>query len=219
METIKVIIIDDHQIVRDGIKALLKVEQDIEVIGEAEDSDELFKLLKTETPDIVVLDLSMPKLSGVEIINIFNKKYPDIKPIIFSGLTDEDAIFDSLRAGAKAYVPKDAFSDELVDAIYSVHKGQEFLSETISNTMLIRYIKRDKYDDKYSGKDKADLTEREIEIIKLFAEGLSYKEIAAKLFISTRTVESHKNNIMQKLELKSIVDLVKFAIKKKIVEL
>ncbi|MFC1734296.1 response regulator transcription factor [candidate division KSB1 bacterium] len=116
-------------------------------------------------------------------------------------------------------MPKDSLSDELLDAIHAVYEGKEFLSETISNTMLIQYIKKDKEGLKYSEKGKENLTAREIEIIKLFSEGNSYKEIADKLFISTRTVESHKNNIMQKLELRSTVDLVKFAIKQKIIEI
>jgi len=219
MNKIEVIIIDDHQIVRDGIKILLMNIKDIEVVGEASNGDELFELLKTKEPDVLVLDIMMPGMSGIEITSIVKNKYPEVKVIILSANTEDDSVFDSLKAGAHAYLPKNAKREELVEAVYMVAAGNEFLSDSISHTVLRNFISRARTGNKHAKEKEATLTKREIEIVELFSEGLSYKEIADRLFISVRTVESHKNNIMEKLELKSIVDLVKYAIKNKIIEL
>jgi len=218
MEKIKVILIDDHHIVREGIKILLMNIKDIEVVGEASNGDELFELLKTNEPDVLILDIMMPGLSGIEIARIVKDEYPEIKIIILSANTDNDSVFDSLKAGAHGYLPKNAKREELLEAVYMVASGNEFLSDSISQTVLRNFISRARTGDK-QGKEEAELTKRELEIVELFAEGLSYKEIAERLFISARTVESHKNNIMEKLELRSIVDLVKYAIKHKIIQL
>lgn len=218
MDKIKVILIDDHHIVREGIKILLMNLKDIEVVGEASNGDELFELLKTKEPHILILDIMMPGLSGIEITRIVKDEYPEIKIIILSANTDNDSVFDSLKAGAHGYLPKNAKREELLEAVYMVASGNEFLSDSISQTVLRNYISRARTGDK-NGKEEAGLTKRELEIVELFAEGLSYKEIAERLFISARTVESHKNNIMEKLELRSIVDLVKYAIKHKIIQL
>ncbi len=219
MGKIKIMVVDDHQIIRDGINAILMSNNDIEIIAEAGNSEELFEKLKHVTPNIIILDISMPMLSGIEITKILTKEYPKIKVIIFSSYTNDDSIFDALKAGAKGYITKETVREELVNAIYTVNTGENFLSESISNTVLVNFIHKDKYSDKYSAKDKSNLTNREIEILKLIAEGLSYKEIGEKLFISSRTVETHKNHILQKLELRTIVDLVKYAIKNNYIEL
>jgi len=220
MKSIKVLLVDDHQIVRDGIFALLIKEHDIEIAGEASNGDELFEKLKFIKPDIVILDISMPKMSGIEIAGILNKDYPDIKIIIFSSYTDEESIFKSIRAGAKGFLPKDSMREDLVEAIHKVHQGFEYLSEKIPNTILMDYInKSNSGEEKYSNTRLGNLTKREREILKLIADGLSYKEIGNELFISVRTVETHKNNILQKLELKSTIDLVKFAIKNDLIDL
>ncbi len=219
MDKIKIIVVDDHQIVRDGIYLLVMNVPDVEIMGEAGNGDELFELLKKQQPDVIVLDLSLPKISGLEICRILHKDYPHIKVIVFSSYNDEDSIVNALKAGAKGYIPKDVFREELVTAIRAVREGQEYLSNSIPNTILLNFIKRDREKEKFDYDKLADLTKREIEVLKLIAEGLSYKEIAEKLFISFRTVETHKNNILQKLGLKTTVDLVKYAIKNKLIEL
>lgn len=219
MDKIEVILIDDHHIVRDGIKILLMNIKDIEVVGEASNGDELFELLKTKDPDVLILDIMMPGLSGIEITKIIKDEYPGVKVIILSANTDNDSVFDSLKAGAHGYLPKNAKREELLEAVYMVAAGNEFLSNSISHTVLRNFITRARTGNKQEKEKEATLTKRELEIVELFTEGLSYKEIADRLFISVRTVESHKNNIMEKLELKSIVDLVKYAIKHKIIEL
>ncbi|MBI9034893.1 MAG: response regulator transcription factor [Bacteroidales bacterium] len=219
MDKIKIIVVDDHQIVRDGIYLLVMNVPEIEIMGEAGNGDELFELLKKQQPDVIVLDLSLPKISGLEICRILHKDFSHIKVIVFSSYNDEDSIVNALKAGAKGYIPKDVFREELVTAIKAVKEGHEYLSNSIPNTILLNFIKKDREKVKFDYDKIADLTKREIEVLKLIAEGLSYKEIAEQLFISFRTVETHKNNILQKLSLRTTVDLVKYAIKNKLIEL
>lgn len=220
MSKIKVLLVDDHQIVRDGIFALLIKEHDIEIVGEAANGDELFEKLKFIKPDIIILDISLPKITGIEIAGILTKDFPQIRIIVFSSYTDEETIFKSIRAGAKGFLPKDSLREDLVDAIHKVNQGFEYLSEKIPNTIIMDYInKAGNKDEKYNNSRLSNLTKREREILKLIADGLSYKEVGNELFISVRTVETHKNNILQKLELKSTIDLVKFAIKNDLIDL
>ncbi len=219
MEKIKIILVDDHQIVRDGIKALLTEIPDLDVIGEASDANELSKELLILKPDIIILDISLPGISGIEISRKLTLEHPEIKTMILSMYTNEDFIFNAIKAGAKGYLPKNTTQKEIVDAIHAICKGEEYFSESISNIILKSYIKKVKTGDEADEKTQASLSKRELEILKLFAEGMSNQQIADKLFISIRTVESHKNHIMQKLELDTTVDLIKFAIKNKIIEL
>ncbi len=220
MDKIKVLLVDDHQIVRDGIFALLIKEREIEIVGEASNGDDLFEKLKFIKPNIIILDISLPKMSGIEIAEILTKDYPDIHIIIFSSYTDEETIYKSIRAGAKGFLPKDSVRGDLVEAIKKVNQGFEYLSKKIPNTIIIDYIKNsENKKNKYNNSKLSNLTKREKEILKLIADGLSYKEIGEKLFISVRTVETHKNNMLQKLDLKSTIDLVKFAIKNELINL
>lgn len=221
MEEIRLILVDDHPIVRDGIFAALINVNNIEIVGEASNSDELFRLLDENKvkADVVLLDLSMPKMSGTEITKILKEKHPNLKVLIFSSYTDEDSIFSSIQAGALGYLPKDAMRDELVLAIEQVYQGQEYLSKSIPNTILMKFINKSR-DGSHNDDNKLSiLTKRELEILKHIAEGMHYKEIGDKLYISSRTVETHKNNIMQKLGLSSTIELVKYAIKNRVIEL
>lgn len=222
MEKIKLILVDDHPIVRDGIFAALMNEKNIEVVGEASNGDELFRLLNENKvkADVILLDLSMPKMSGAEITHILNKEHPNLRVLIFSSYTDEDSIFSSIQAGALGYLPKDAMREELVDAIHQVYNRREYLSKSIPNTILMKFINKSKESGgTIETKKISELTRRELEILKLIAEGYHYKEIGEKLFISARTVETHKNNIMQKLGLNSTIELVKYAIKNSVIQL
>lgn len=222
MEKIKLILVDDHPIVRDGIFAALMNEKNIEVVGEASNGDELFRLLNENKvkADVILLDLSMPKMSGAEITHILNKEHPNLRVLIFSSYTDEDSIFSSIQAGALGYLPKDAMREELVDAIQQVYNRREYLSKSIPNTILMKFINKSKESGgTIETKKISELTRRELEILKLIAEGYHYKEIGEKLFISARTVETHKNNIMQKLGLNSTIELVKYAIKNSVIQL
>jgi DNA-binding NarL/FixJ family response regulator len=216
---IKIILVDDHQLVRDGIKALLGSSPEIDIIGEAADANELFRELKNLKPDILIMDISLPEISGIEITKRICTDFPGIKVLILSMYNSEEFIFNSLKAGAKGYLPKNTSRDELLDAINTIYRGEEFFGESISKVMLKSYIKRATNEDIPEDRSNAILTSREIEILKLYVEGFINKEISDKLDISIRTVETHKNHIMRKLGLKSTVELVKFAIRNKIAEI
>lgn len=216
---IKVLLVDDHTIVRDGIKALLTGQDDITIAGEASNGRDLLSLIKTTRADIILLDISLPDYSGIELCEIVRREYPGIFVLFLSMYNTEEYIFNAIKAGAQGYLPKNISQAELLLAIRSVSQGTEYFSESISNVILKSYIKKAKDKEPENLNQDNHLSKRELEILKLFAEGLPNPEIAERLFISTRTVESHKNHIMQKLNLKSAVDLVKFAIKHQIIEI
>ena len=218
MNKIKIILVDDHHIVRDGIKSLLQNEQDISVIAEASGFAELNDYLNIRIPDIILLDISLPDISGIEITKILKEKFPDIRVIILSMHVNEEFIINAFQSGACGYLAKNTTKKELLDAIRHVYEKGEYYSPMISKILAKSFVKIVKNDTK-DQINEAMLSKREIEILKCFADGYSNKEIADKLFISSRTVESHKNHIMQKLDLKSPVDMVKFAIKNGIVDL
>jgi DNA-binding NarL/FixJ family response regulator len=218
MNKIKIILVDDHRIVRDGLRSLLQDEEDIDVIGTAESYTDLVTLLSVVgEPDILILDISLPDISGIEVARIVSIKYPEIRIIMLSMYVNEDFIFNSLKAGAKGYLPKNTSKNELLEAIRQIYQNQEYFTDEITNIILKSYLKKIKNEQEPDDSDK--LTRREEEIIRLVAEGSSNKEISEKLFISTRTVESHKNHIMNKLELKTNIDLIKFAIKNNIIQI
>jgi len=217
MEKIRLILVDDHQLVRTGIANLLAGEPEFEIIGEAADAKELIALLKQALPDIVVLDIALPGMSGIEITKKLHSEYPSVRILILSMHTSEEFIFNAINSGARGYLPKNTSRRELIEAINAVKRGEEYFAESISNVILKSYIKKAKSDAPDTENNENLLSKREIEVLKLFAEGLTNQEIADKLFISIRTVESHKNHIMARLELKTTVDLVKFAIRNNIV--
>jgi len=215
---IRIGIVDDHKIVRDGLKALLRYEDDIRVVFEAGSSEEFFEVSAQNPVDILILDIVLPTLSGIEIAQMLldTKDKPAI--IIFTGSAESEYVLASLEAGVKGFLPKDSSQDELLGAIRAVCDGKEYFADSVAKTVLKAYVDhaRNKLDDSI-GTKKIPLTERETEIVKLFFEGLSYKQVADRLFISRRTVETHKNNIMEKLELGSMTDLFKYALRNKIV--
>lgn len=214
----RIIIIDDHDIVRDGYKALFLGNKEFKIIGEASNSEELFEILKTQVPEIIILDIELPTLSGIEIMKILADKYPQIKVLILSGnLIKEDNIYNSINAGALGILPKHTKKEELFKALNKVKNGNEFYSDYVTDILLKKYINKTKLGSKYENKKEINLSEREIQIIKNFANGYSYKEIANKLYISPRTVESHKVNILNKLNLHTMIDIVKYAIKNHII--
>ncbi len=217
MEKIKLILVDDHQLVRTGIANLLAGELGFEIIGEAAEAKDFFDLLKHKHPDIAILDIALPGMSGIDITKRLHNDFPGIRILILSMHTSEEFIFNAINSGARGYLPKNTSRKELVEAVYAIHRGEEYFAESISNVILKSYIKKAKSDVQDEDNSENLLSKREIEVLKLFAEGKTNQEIADKLFISIRTVESHKNHIMARLELKTTVDLVKFAIRNNIV--
>lgn len=219
MRTIRIALVDDHQIVRDGIRSLLSEELGIEVITEAADAQGFIDSLGTTIPNVAIVDISLPGMSGIELTKRLNADFPNIKVVILSMHTTQEFIFNAIKAGAKGYLPKNITRAELVDAITEVNAGNEYFSKDISGIILKNYLSHVKNPEKLNSIKEQELTPRELEILKLVAEGYSNLLIADKLYISVRTVESHKNHIMQKLELTTTVELVKYALKNRIIDL
>jgi DNA-binding NarL/FixJ family response regulator len=219
MSKTRIVLVDDHPIVRDGIKALLVGHEEYFLAGEAADGRELLEKLPYLSPDLVILDISLPKMSGIEITKILSEQYPEIKVLILSMHTGEDFIFNAIKSGARGYLPKNTTRKELIDAINSLIAGEVYFNESISNTILKSYIRKAQNQEEPGEEETNVLSPREAEILKMVAEGFTNQEISDKLFISIRTVESHKNHIMHKLKLRTTVDLVKFAIRKGIIEI
>lgn len=217
MKKIKVILSDDHQMFRDGVKSILNDEAGIEVVGEVGRGQDLIELLSSVTPDLLITDISMPGMSGLEISEYIKNNHPGVKVLILSMHVNEEFIVKALETGASGYLPKDTSMNELLDAIYAINKGENYYNKDISDTVLKSIMR------KSSSGNKRDqgvaLTEREMEILRNVVEGHTNKEIAGKLSISIRTVDSHKNNIMHKLKVKSSVELVKYAIKNNLVSI
>ena len=207
---ISVILVDDHVIMRDGLRQLLEVESDIEVIGEADNGRDAVKLALQKNPSIVIMDIAMSGMNGIEATRQINIANPKIKIIALSMHSERQIVVGILRAGASGYLLKDSTSIELVDAIRTVHLGRKYLSQKISDIVL-QEISDVKKDTNEIGVDL--LTNRECEILQLISEGNSTKNIAEVLFISPKTVESHRANIMEKLNIHNIPELTKYAIR------
>lgn len=212
---INIILVDDHEIIRDGLSAGFKFDKDINVIGEAGNESELLKILNVKKPDIIIMDINMPDKSGIEITKELSKKY---KIIMFSAIVDAQTVVTSLKVGAMGFLPKATVKTEIKKAIISVYYGENYITDAIANNVLVKHINGD-VEIKVAPTGIELLTKRELEILAHIAEGYMYKEIAEKLFISSRTVETHKTNIMNKLELNNIAELIKFAIKNRIIEI
>ena len=212
----KVMIVDDHQIVIDGYKLFFLRNKEYKVIAEANNAEQLFEIIEQTEIDIIILDIELPTLSGIEITEILTDKYPNIKIILLSGnLHKDENITKAINAGAMGVISKNTKQESLFIALDKIKNGDEYYSNCITDFLLKRYIDKSNIKESYIEEKNIKLTDREIELIKCFANGKSYKEIAAKLNISTRTVESHKVNILKKLNLYNIIDIVKFAIKNK----
>jgi len=218
---IKIIIVDDHQIIRDGLSNMIQEADDIILAGCASGYDEALRQIKISNPDLVITDLSMPGKSGIELIGKIHELYPHIKILVLSMYVTDDYIFNTLKEGAMGYLPKqDTTKSELLKAIRTVYNGHQYFSDSIAQQIAMSYSKKAKKSaDMDSAVHSHDLTNREREILRLYADGFSNQEISEKLNISTRTVETHKNNIMQKFNFRSTVDMVKFAIRNKLSEI
>ena len=205
---------DDHKVILRGLRAVLDAQPGLAVVGEASDGLKVAALAERLKPDVLVLDLMMPGLSGFDVTRRVTKRLPKTRVVILTMYSSEAHVVEALRSGAMAYVVKDASADELVTAIREASAGRRFLSAPFSNDLIETYLKRPGGTDPYE-----TLTPREREVLHLVAEGLTSSEIAARLFISPRTAESHRANLMRKLGLRSRTDLVRFAFQRGIVPL
>lgn len=217
MDSIRVLLADDHTILRKGLLSLLAKQKDIEVVGEAENGREALDKTEQLAPDVVVMDITMPLLNGLAATRQIKHYWPHIQVVILTVHATEEYIFQILQAGASGYVVKQAAPDELVMAIHAAYAGETFLSPSISHTVIAEYISHAQL---AQFEDTLDLlTEREYEICQLLAEGYGTREIADMLVISTKTVETHRGNLMRKLHIDNLADLTKFAVRKGIVSL
>jgi DNA-binding NarL/FixJ family response regulator len=208
--SVRVLLVDDHTIVRQGLRRILE-EKGIEVVGEAEDGRKGLEMARELEPDIVVMDISMPKLGGIEATRRIRKEVPGAKVIILTIHFDENYIFKTLDAGANAYLVKETASEDLFDAIEAVMSGESYFSPRIPPKVIKSYrkmVKSGKKVDEFSR-----LTNREREILQLIAEGYTSKQIGEMLFISDKTVENHRANIMGKLDIHDTAGLVRYAIR------
>lgn len=211
MNRIRVLIAEDHTIVRQGLSSLLRSEPDIEVVGEASDGLEATEMAKKLIPDLVLMDIAMRNLNGLDATRKIKKLFPQIKVLALTVYDNEEIIFQILKAGASGYLIKDSAMTELVSAIRAIHQGDSYLSPSISRKVIEEYIRRAELGEKKSPDDL--LSDREREILQLIAEGHSIPQISASLCISKKTVESHKNHIMEKLGIHDKVGLIKYAIR------
>jgi two-component system response regulator NreC len=213
---IRVLLADDHTILRDGIRALLDDQVDMEVIGEAEDGHSTVKLVAKLTPDVVVMDIAMPLLNGLEATRQIQRDYPQVKVLILTMHENEEYIRQVLAAGALGYVLKDAAARDLLGAIRAIHQGEAVLSPAITRLVIEDYLR---WGDIRPADTSNGLTPREREVLQLIAEGYTNKEIAEILSLSVKTIQSHRTNLMSKLDLHNRGELIKYAIQKKIIDI
>jgi two-component system, NarL family, response regulator LiaR len=195
---IRVLITDDHAIVRKGLTALLATERDMKVVGEAQDGLEALEKAGSLQPDVVLMDLVMPRMDGIEATRKITEAHPEVKVLVLTSFAADDKVFPAVKAGALGYLLKDSSPEELVEAIHRVHRGEPSLEPDIARKVLQELS--------HPGKEKPasdPLTERELEVLRLISQGLSNKEIASKLFIAEYTVRTHVSNILSKLHLAS----------------
>ena len=216
--TIEVIVADDHVIVRRGIVSLLSLNSDFKVVGEAPNGKVAVEMALQKEPDVILMDISMPELNGLDATALIKKKLPDIKILVLSAFDNVEYVLQILQSGANGYLLKNTSPDDLFAAVKAVYAGQAFFSPSISKIVLDNYLKkilpgaggRAEFE---SSEYVGPLTAREREILQLVAEGRSHQQIADLLYISVRTVDTHRNNIMKKLDLHDTASLVTYAIK------
>jgi two-component system response regulator NreC len=208
MNTCKVVLADDHALFREGLRRVLEEKADLKVVGEANDGRELLKLLNELAADLILLDISMPNLRGIDAIPDIRKNHPSTKILILTMLNDREFVYQALALGANGYSLKKDAGPELLAAVEQVRRGKTYVAPYFSDQAEADW------DEVHRGVQRPVLTARENEILKLIAEGKSNKEIAEDLFISVFTVKRHRANIMEKLGLKNVADLVRYAVQK-----
>lgn len=211
MEKIRLLLVDDHDIVRAGLRMLFRAEPDIDIVGEASDAHEALEAVDELKPDVVLMDVAMPGMSGIEATRRIKDTHPDTAVLALTMHEDEQYFFEMLNAGASGYVPKRAAPDDLVSAIHVVSQGDVFIYPSLAKLLVKDFLQRA---ESGSASQTEELTPREREVLTYIAEGLTNREIAHELIISVKTVDRHRENIMRKLNLHNRVELVKYAIEK-----
>jgi two-component system response regulator NreC len=215
MRKIRILLADDHQLMRSGLRLLIEQQPGLTVVGEAGDGREVVSLAKSLKPDVVVMDIGMPNLNGIEATHQITQSQPEIAVVILSMHSDESYVLRVLKAGAKGYLLKDSADADLIKAVHAVAGGKSFFSPAVSKVLLddyVRKLKRSGIEDAYDL-----LTPREREILQLIAEGKSNKDVANLLNLSVYTIETHRSNIMEKLHLRGLPELILYAVRKGII--
>ncbi len=212
---IKVLIVDDHQVVRQGLRTFLELHEDMDVVGEAGDGMAAVEMVRQLVPDVVLMDLVMPRLDGIAAIREVKALGGATRVIALTSFTEDDKVFPAIQAGASSYLLKDVSPDDLVEAIRAVHRGEARLAPNIARKLMeqVAHQAEPKHD-----LPAEELTERELEVIRLVAKGLSNQVIAQQLFISDKTVKTHISNILSKLDLEDRTQMAIFAIKNGLVD-
>ncbi len=213
---IRILLADDHTILRAGLKMMLNAQPDMEVVGEAHDGRQAIYEAQRLQPDVVLMDITMPDMNGIEATRQIKKLQPEVKVLVLTMHENEEYVFQALRAGASGYMLKEAADTELISALHVVQSGQFYLSPTAQSVMVGDYLQRVR-----AGEERdsySSLTEREKEILKLVAEGYTNNQIAELLVISPKTVDTHRTHVMDKLNLHSRAELVKYAMRRGLLE-
>lgn len=215
MKKIRILLVDDHALVREGIRNSLAHLEHIEMAGEARDGREALDFLKNHSLDLVIMDISMPAMGGVETTQLIVEKYPEVNVLVLSMHNEESRIREALQAGAMGYILKNTSMKELLLAIETVFEGETYFTPEVSRKIMNQLVKGK---DSHENNQLVRLTSRETEILKLISEEFTNHEIADKLFISPRTVDTHRRNLIQKLHAKNTAGLVRYAIRHKIAQ-
>ena len=216
MQKITVLLADDHTVVRQGLRALLEAEEDMTVVGEAENGRQAVQMAKRLQPEVVVMDIAMPQLNGLEATRQLTKESPKSRVLILSSYSDDEYVQQLTDAGASGYLVKQTAATDLVAAIREARKGNAFFSPTISKRLLDHY--RSSLNRPPDQAKPTRLTPREMEVLQLIAEGYANKQIAGELFISIKTVEKHRQQLMHKLDIHDVASLTRYAIAKGVIE-
>jgi len=216
-DTIRVVVVDDHTLMRQGLVGLLDSQPDIEVVGQAGDAASAVDLVETTDPDVVLMDIGLPGSSGLDVTRQLTASFPGVQVLIVTMHEREDYLFQALRAGASGYVLKGADVGDLLAAVRSVSRGEVYVYQALTGKLVRDYLVRVEEGDAGAGYD--GLTERERQVLALIAEGLTTAEIGQRLYLSPHTVQTHRDHIMTKLDLHSRVALTKYAIRKGLAQL
>lgn len=218
-DAVRVLIVDDHALFRRGLQMVLEGEADIDVVGEAGDGHEAIAQAEKTTPDVVLMDVRMPKRSGIEATRAIKEVLPSVK-ILMLTISDEEAdLYEAIKAGASGYLLKEISIDEVANAVRSVQAGQSLISPSMASKLLTEFAAMVKRRDERNQVPGPRLTERELEVLKLVAKGMNNRDIGSELFISENTVKNHVRNILEKLHLHSRMEAVVYAVREKLLDI
>jgi DNA-binding NarL/FixJ family response regulator len=219
LDRIRVLIADDHALFRRGLIMVLEAEPDIEVVAEAQDGTEVIGKAEEFVPDVLLMDVRMPKLNGIEAARAIRESVPSAKIVMLTVSDEEDDLFDAIKAGANGYLLKEISIEEVADAIRSVVQGQSLISPSMASKLLNEFNTLAKQADEKPRLQAPRLTTRELEVLKLVAQGMSNRDVAEALFIAENTVKNHVRNILEKLQLHSRMEAVVYAVREKILDI